>query len=161
MPSPTAPSELDSGMPVVSGLVGPARTLGSWLVGRLPARKGTTEAGAGAADDVLSERHDALLEIARRLTETLDRREIFRLIVEETNRALRADGTVIRLLRDDRLELAAWAGIDDATAAALPEFRRHEGWLAEVLRTERPFVRDDLRRAGMLGYGTATGDTRA
>jgi diguanylate cyclase (GGDEF)-like protein len=46
----------------------------------------------------------------------------------------------------------AWAGIDDATAAALPEFRRDEGWFAEVLETHRPLVRDDLHTAGMPGY---------
>jgi diguanylate cyclase (GGDEF)-like protein len=119
-----------------------------------PARESTRadRPAAGSLDDVHGARLHALLEIARRLTESLDRREIFRLIVDETNRALRADGTVIRLLRGEDLELAAWAGIDDATAASLPAFRRDEGWFAEVIRTERPLVRDDLRAATMPGY---------
>ncbi len=46
--------------------------------------------------------------------------ELFRTIVDETKRALRVDYVTIRLLRDDRLHLAAWAGIDDDVAAALP-----------------------------------------
>jgi hypothetical protein len=84
-------------------------------------------APAEVADDVHGARLHALLEIARRLTETLDRREIFRLIVDETNRALRADGTVIRLLHGDDLALTAWAGLSDATASRMPRFRRDEG----------------------------------
>jgi diguanylate cyclase (GGDEF)-like protein len=102
--------------------------------------------------DVHGARLHALLEIARRLTETLDRREIFRLIVDETNRALGADGTIIRLLRGDDLEVTAWAGVPDTTAATLPTFRRDEGWFAEVLRTERPLVRDDLRTDPISGF---------
>ena len=109
-------------------------------------------APAEVADDVHGARLHALLEIARRLTETLDRREIFRLIVDETNRALRADGTVIRLLHGDDLALTAWAGLSDATASRMPRFRRHEGWFAEVLRTERPLVRDDLRTDPIPGF---------
>jgi diguanylate cyclase (GGDEF)-like protein len=138
-------------MPVAPGLFGAARTFGSRLAGRLGAH-GEEHGPVTASDDVVSERLHALLEIGRRLTETLDRRAIFRLIVDETNRVLHADGTVIRLLRDDRLEIVAWAGIDDATAATLPAFRRQEGWFAEVLQTQRPLVRDDLRTAGMPGY---------
>jgi len=109
-------------------------------------------APAEVADDVHGARLHALLEIARRLTETLDRREIFRLIVDETNRALRADGTVIRLLHGDDLALTAWAGLSDATASRMPRFRRDEGWFAEVLRTERPLVRDDLRTDPIPGF---------
>ncbi|HEU0237156.1 MAG TPA: GAF domain-containing protein [Candidatus Limnocylindrales bacterium] len=105
-----------------------------------------------APDDVHGARLHALLEIARRLTETLDRREIFRLIVDETNRALRADGTVIRLLHGDDLALTAWAGISDETASRMPRFRRDEGWFAEVLRTERPLVRDDLGTDPIPGF---------
>jgi len=128
-------------------LVAPVRR--GWLArvfGAVP------DAHPEVADDVHGARLHALLEIARRLTESLDRREIFRLIVDETNRALHADGTVIRLLQGDDLALTAWAGIADATAANLPRFRPDEGWFAEVLRTERPLVRDDLRTKPIPGF---------
>ena len=46
--------------------------------------------------------------------------ELFRTIVDETMRALRADVTTIRILRDDRLEVAAWAGLSDDVAATPP-----------------------------------------
>ena len=58
----------------------------------------------------LAERLDSVLGIAERLAESHDHQELFRTIVDETMRALRADSTTIRILRDDRLEVAAWAG---------------------------------------------------
>src|ERR1700693_6255172 len=61
----------------------------------------------------LAERLDNVLEIAGRLAASHDRTELFRMIVEETNRALRTDATTIRILRDDRLEVVAWAGLSD------------------------------------------------
>jgi diguanylate cyclase (GGDEF)-like protein len=102
--------------------------------------------------DLRDARLRSLLEIARRLTESLDRREVFRLIVDETNRGLAADGTVMRLLHGDSLDIAAWSGISDATASGLPSFRRDEGWFAEVLRTHRPLVLSDVRTEAMPGY---------
>ena len=61
----------------------------------------------------LAERLDSVLGIAERLAESHDREELFRTIVDETRRALRADSTTIRILREDRLDVAAWAGLTD------------------------------------------------
>ncbi|HET9084372.1 MAG TPA: hypothetical protein VFN41_08175, partial [Candidatus Limnocylindrales bacterium] len=68
----------------------------------------------------LVERLGSVLGIAEKLAASHDRRELFRTIVDETKRALRVDFVTIRLVRDDLLPLAAWAGLDDETAAALP-----------------------------------------
>ena len=81
-------------------------------------RRGT-DPRASRDGDLRDARLRGLLEIARRLTESLDRREVFRLIVDETNRGLGADGTVMRLLHAESLDIAAWSGIGDATAAPL------------------------------------------
>ena len=58
----------------------------------------------------LAERLDTVLGIAGRLAASHDRRELLRMIVDETKRVLRADATTIRTVRDDRLEITAWAG---------------------------------------------------
>jgi diguanylate cyclase (GGDEF)-like protein len=83
----------------------------------------------------LAERLDSLLGIAEKLAASHDRQELFRTIVDETKRALRVDYVTIRLLRDDRLQLAAWAGIDDDVAARLPVIASDDGWAHQVLRT--------------------------
>ena len=140
---------------------GAARPRTSWLERILrgsgqPAADGPRAEGsaplASPDGDLRDARLRGLLEIARRLTESLDRREVFRLIVDETNRGLGADGTVMRLLHGDTLDIAAWSGISDATAAELPTFRSDEGWFAEVIRTHRPLVRGDLTAEPMPGY---------
>ncbi len=100
----------------------------------------------------LAERLDSVLGIAERLAESHDRQELFRTIVDETMRALRADSTTIRILRDDRLEVAAWAGIGDEVAATLPVFGRDEGWAGEVLRSGRVVAREDVRGVRKHGY---------
>ena len=66
----------------------------------------------------LAESLDTVLRIIGRLAASHDRAELVRMIVDETKRALRADAATIRLLRDDHLELAAWAGLPDAVAEA-------------------------------------------
>ena len=78
-----------------------------------------------------------MLGIAERLASSHDRHEQFRTIVDETKRALRVDYVNIRILRDDRLHVAAWAGLPDEVAKALPVLGVHEGWVGEVLRTGR------------------------
>src|SRR6478752_2274654 len=100
----------------------------------------------------LAERLDSVLAIAERLAESHDQQELFRTIVDETMRALRADSTTIRILRDDRLEVAAWAGIGDEVAATLPVFGRDEGWAEEVLRSGRVVAREDVRGVRKNGY---------
>jgi len=96
-------------------------------------------------DTDLAERYHALLEVSGRLTGTLDRGEILRMIVEEAARVLRADMASIRILDGDRLELAAWSGLTDDEAARLPRFSAREGWYDEVFRTGRPWACTDVR----------------
>ena len=101
----------------------------------------------------LSIQLDTVLEIAERLASSHDRSELFRLIVDETKRALHVDAVTIRILRDDdRLEVAAWTGITAAEAARLPVFRRDEGWIGQVLRTGRPIALSDAREGGLAGF---------
>ena len=54
-----------------------------------------------ALEAELAERLDTVLGIAERLAASHDRADLFRTIVDETKRALRADATTIRILRDD------------------------------------------------------------
>ena len=93
----------------------------------------------------LAERLDSVLGIAEKLAASHDRQELFRTIVDETKRALRVDYVTIRLLRDDQLRLAAWAGIDDGVAASLPVLGIHDGWVEEVMRTGQTMAWTDAR----------------
>jgi diguanylate cyclase (GGDEF)-like protein len=86
------------------------------------------------------------------LASSHDRQELFRTIVDETRRALRADCTTIRILQDDRLDVAAWAGLTDELAARLPVFARDEGWVGEVLRTGRVLAFPDVRQIESHGF---------
>ena len=105
----------------------------------------------------LAERLDSLLGIAERLAASHDREELFRTIVDETKRALRVDFVTIRLVRDDALQLAAWAGIENAIAAALPTLGIHDGWVHEVLRTGRVRAWSDARTDPMAGVDRYAG----
>jgi diguanylate cyclase (GGDEF)-like protein len=102
-------------------------------------------------ESALADRLDVLLEVARRLTRPLERGEILLTIVEEANRALRADGTTIRMISGDRVELAAWVGMPDEVAARLPSLARDEGWFAELTRTARPLAIDDIHSSPVGG----------
>jgi len=174
MRSQAPPGEIGPGMPAVPGPVGAARSLGRRLAELLGARPSAWahETGARvlldaldapapplehepalAADDVVSERLHALLEIGRRLTETLDRREIFRLIVDDTNRVLRADGTVIRLniptltaeRRKDLVKLAK--NMAEDSRVAVRNVRRDIIQDLKDLKKEGEISEDDERRA--------------
>ena len=100
----------------------------------------------------LAERLDSVLGIAERLAESHDREDLFRTIVDETRRALRADCTTIRILHEDGLTVAAWAGLTDEMAARLPVFGRDEGWVGEVLRTSRVLAFSDVRLTDDYGF---------
>jgi diguanylate cyclase (GGDEF)-like protein len=93
----------------------------------------------------LAERLDTVLGIAGRLAASHDRADLFRMIVDDAKRGLRVDATSIRILRDDRLEVAAWAGLPDEVARSLPVFGRDEGWVGEVLRTGHVLAFPDVR----------------
>lgn len=99
----------------------------------------------------LAERLDAVLGIAERLAATHDRRELFRTIVDETRRALRVDYVTIRVLDGDQLKVAAWAGLSDELAEALPVFGVGEGLVGDVLRTGRVAAWSDRRAQADLG----------
>jgi diguanylate cyclase (GGDEF)-like protein len=83
----------------------------------------------------LAERLDTVLNIAERLAATHDRHELLRTIVDETRRALRVDYVTIRVVEDDQLVIAAWAGLPEKVARALPAIGVGEGWVGEVLQT--------------------------
>ena len=106
----------------------------------------------------LAERLDTVLGIAGRLAASHDRPELFRMIVDETKRALRADATTIRILRDERLEVAAWAGIGDDAARRLPPYDRDEGWVGEILRSGRVLAIPDMRADRAYGAERDGGD---
>ena len=117
-------------------LLDDAPTQGPAASGGMPRRRLEAE---------LAERLDSLLGIAERLAATHDRQEVFRTIVDETRRGLRVDYVTIRLLRDDHLHLAAWAGLDDTTAASLPLLGIDDGLIAGVLRTGQARAWSDAR----------------
>ena len=97
----------------------------------------TAAAVAPSLEAELAERLDAVLGIAERLAASHDREDLFRTIVEETRRALRADYVTIRVLRDDELIVAAWAGLTGDLARSLPVVGVADGWVGELLRTGR------------------------
>ena len=93
----------------------------------------------------LADRLDTVLGIAERLATSHDRLELFRTIVDETRRVLQVDYVTIRILEGDRLRVAAWAGLADDVAHALPAFGLGEGWVGEVLRTGEVAAWTDVR----------------
>ena len=131
--------------PATPDLVAPAAARG-----RAPATRPSRSSHQPArrrSGSVLADRFARILDIAERLAETHDRPDLLRAIVDEAALGLEADATVVRLLRDDRLEVVAWSGLDDATAAVLPVFGPDEGWFGELVRTGRPLVIDDVATA--------------
>ena len=119
-----------------------------------PGRTSSIDVGSTSADPrpeaELAHRLDTVLGIAGRLAASHDRRELFRMIVDETKRALRADATTIRILRDDHLEIAAWAGLTDDLARRLPVLTRDEGLIGEVLRSGQVLAVPDIRASHPL-----------
>ena len=120
-------------------------------------RVAARDASRAAREARLNDRIESVLGIAQRLTTSLDRDEVFRLIVNEMNRAVVTDATTIRIRRGDRLELVAWAGLTDEIAAQLPDLTTGEDWFQAVDQTRRPWSRDDVAddrhgEAGRLRY---------
>ena len=93
----------------------------------------------------LAKRLDSVLGIAERLAATHDRQDLFRTIVDETKRALRVDYVTIRILRDERLHIAASAGLPEDVVAVLPVIESDEDRAREVLRTGRVSAWRDVR----------------
>ena len=113
--------------------------------------------GGTGLEAELAERLDTVLGIAGRLAASHDRAELFRMIADETNRVLSADATTIRILRDDRLEVTAWAGLADDVARRLPVLGRDEGWVGEVLRTGHALAFPDVRADRQYGIARYEG----
>jgi len=142
--APDRTPRLDAGTPGTPGR--PATTKGrDWSAGgagpvvtTAATAVSTTSAMVAPSLEVeLADRLDAVLGIAERLAASHDREDLFRTIVEETRRALRVDHVTIRVLKDDELIVAAWAGLTGDRARALPVFGVAEGWVGELLRTGR------------------------
>ncbi len=100
------------------GLVADGSDPGPPVAGAAPQRPPPSPTRSLEAE--LAERLDTVLGIAERMAASHDRKDLFRTIVDETKRVLRADCVTIRVLVDDRLVVAAWAGMPDDVAAALP-----------------------------------------
>jgi diguanylate cyclase (GGDEF)-like protein len=93
---------------------------------------------------VVSQRGDAVLDVARRLTETLDRATILRIIATSLNEHLETDLATIRVVDgDELLVVAAAAGPSAADVAALPRVRADVGRYAEVIRSGRTWSSED------------------
>ncbi|MHB8460073.1 MAG: diguanylate cyclase [Candidatus Limnocylindrales bacterium] len=103
----------------------------------------------------ISDRIEAVLDIAGRLNRTFDRTEIIQTVVDETLRVLGGDGVAIRMLHGDRLEVVATAGLAPNVARRLPIIAANEGWFGEVVRTGRPWVCDDVRAVSAAGPAAA------
>lgn len=103
------------------------------------------EVDARSLEAELADRLDTVLGIAERLAASHDRGTLLRMIVDETCWGLHADNVTIRVLDGSRLRVAAWAGIDDATAARLPDLSLDQGWVGEVVRNGRVTTWEDAR----------------
>jgi diguanylate cyclase (GGDEF)-like protein len=128
----------------------PRRIVGFGSPGRTSSLDDSATSPDPRPEAELAQRLDTVLGIAGRLAASHDRRELFRMIVDETKRALRADATTIRILRDDRLEIAAWAGLTDDLARRLPVLTRDEGLIGEVLRSGQVLAVPDIHASHPL-----------
>ena len=155
--------EREPGVPGVARTVVPRRGASPSVFRRLLGSDAPVESRTASRPDTraleieLAERLDSVLGIAERLASSHDRQDLFRTIVDETSRALRADATTIRILHDDRLEIAASAGLPDDVVSRLPVFHRDEGWVGEVLRTGRVLAWPDVRTDDGHGYARYDG----
>jgi diguanylate cyclase (GGDEF)-like protein len=142
---PTAGARMTNGSVAAGGASILRRIVGNDRVERFPGPTAPLVSPNTGLEAELAERLDNVLEIAGRLAASHDRTELLRMIVEETNRALRTDATTIRILRDDRLEVVAWAGLSDDVGRRLPVFGQKEGWVGEILRTGHVMAFPDAR----------------
>ena len=117
------------------------------VVAALALRAAMVRASASAASEaaheaLLTDRLQAVLGVAERLTTTLDRDAILRTIVTDVNRALGTEGTTIRILDGDRAVVVASAGLPPDLIERLPALAPDEGWFGELVRDRRPIVDD-------------------
>ncbi len=117
------------------------------VVAALALRAAMVRASASAASEaaheaLLTDRLQAVLGVAERLTTTLDRDAILRTIVTDVNRALGTEGTTIRILDGDRAVVVASAGLPPDVVERLPALAPDEAWFGELVRDRRPIVDD-------------------
>ncbi|MFL5668458.1 MAG: diguanylate cyclase [Chloroflexota bacterium] len=120
------------------------RFIGSERTGRSDVPVPVSPPSADPPEAELAESLDTVLRIIGRLAASHDRRELVRMIVDETMRALRADAATIRLLREDHLELAASAGLPATIAEDVPSIGRDAGLIGEVIRAGRVMAWPDI-----------------
>jgi diguanylate cyclase (GGDEF)-like protein len=82
--------------------------------------------------------------VAERLSTSFDRADLQRTIVEATTALIGADLVLLRTARGEFLDLIAWAGFDDATAAGLAPLTTSEPWLPDAVAAGRAWVCDDV-----------------
>jgi diguanylate cyclase (GGDEF)-like protein len=133
-------TRLDSSLVAELAVLAVSATFLRLAFGRIAAR----DASRAAREARLNDRIESVLGIAQRLTTSLDRTEVFRLIVSEMNRAVATDATTIRIRRGETLELVAWAGLADDLAGQLPLLNTSEDWFQEIEGSRRPWYRDDV-----------------
>ena len=117
------------------------------VVAALALRTAMIRASASAASEaaheaLLTDRLQAVLGVAERLTTTLDRDAILRTIVTDVNRALGTEGTTIRILDRERAVVVASAGLPPDVVERLPALAPDEAWFGELVRDRRPIVDD-------------------
>jgi GAF domain-containing protein len=148
---PLAWDESSAGLPTTSSTATGApgsifrRFIGSERNGRPDApAPSAPDAIAQPVEAELAESLDTVLRIIGRLAASHDRAELVRMIVDETTRALGVDAATIRLLRDEHLELAAWAGISDTAASEIPSIGCDAGPIGEVIHAGHVMAWPDI-----------------
>ncbi|MGZ6344090.1 MAG: diguanylate cyclase [Candidatus Limnocylindrales bacterium] len=111
-----------------------------------------TRAGApgrvrgGLAPTTGSERFfTSLARAATRLSGSLDRDAILRIVVAEIAEALSVDAVTVRIADEDgRLPVVAWGGVSARNARQLPVFLTSEDWFVRLERTRQPWIRNRM-----------------
>ncbi|MBI2775694.1 MAG: sensor domain-containing diguanylate cyclase [Chloroflexi bacterium] len=98
------------------------------------------------------DRYRALLEMAERMSTSVDQGDLNAVVVDAARRLMDADLVLLRVLRGEVLELVGYAGIDAGTVAALPPLTTSEPWLQEALRAGRAWALDDVEAPGALPH---------
>ncbi len=84
----------------------------------------------------------SLAHAAARLSGSLERAAILRIVVTEVAETLAVDGVTVRLVDSQgRLPVLAWAGLPARQARRLPTFSVDEAWFERLRRVRRPWVR--------------------
>lgn len=91
-------------------------------------------------------RFRALLAIAERLATSLDRSDLYRIVVNAAAELSGADYAILRIEHAAALEIVASAGLPAGVAAQLPPIETPNSAMDQILASGHPFVADDVRR---------------